>query len=237
MICYIMRYVISLLAAMLFAGCADAKELPRLFEYSDFKEVGEGYVNNGYPPEMIAQKTVNLGKNIDVNARIELTKRRNGYLCIANLADLDVKVFDGDNNGETYAGEFLFVSLSDLDGDGYLDLIVFGVKEIWDEKGDEIIARRPEFKAWRFDPEAKKFANPFGIFDPYSTCRNYYSEITIPEHRIVLPAKYLSSHGPACDRAMIQPENFAKPLTVVYGIRIESDGKASCILNIDGREF
>ena len=230
-----MRNAIAFLMLLLWiAGCANVEKPLPLFTFADLREIPGADLDNGYPPPMTACKALEVAPGMVLPAVLKVTGRRNGSLAIA---DINPRVLDGDDDTEEYVGELLSIYLTDLDGDGFRDLILCGVKEIHAEKVDGVIGYRPELMVWRFDPQRRTFQGPFGIFDPYSTVRDYYGEIPVPENRVVLSEKYRDNLTETRDTAYLHPSNFGQPFKITYGLRKNDSVTMAILLSINGRSF
>src|SRR5713226_3522996 len=70
---------------------------------------------DGMPGEEELTREVVVAPDVKLLAKIEVSAKGNGSLRIANL---DLKVFDGHNDGIYYEHEMLNIDFSDIDGDG-----------------------------------------------------------------------------------------------------------------------
>jgi hypothetical protein len=93
---------------------------------------------DGMPEEKELTREVIIAPNIKLVARIEVSAKGNGSLRIANL---DLKVFDGHEDGAYYEHEMLNIDFSDIDDDGERELVISGIVCFTDEKGDKVLRR------------------------------------------------------------------------------------------------
>ncbi|PYK98422.1 MAG: hypothetical protein DME19_12600 [Verrucomicrobia bacterium] len=93
---------------------------------------------DGMPGELSCEKEINLGRGVKLAAKIEVTAKGNGTLTIGKLK---VAVFDDHNDGAFYEDEMLKTDFVDIDGDGFLDLVLSGIICFTDEKGDKVVSR------------------------------------------------------------------------------------------------
>ena len=92
----------------------------------------------GMPGELSCEKEITLGRGVKLAAKIEVTAKGNGTLTIGKLK---VAVFDDHNDGAFYEDEMLKTDFVDIDGDGFLDLVLSGIICFTDEKGDKVVGR------------------------------------------------------------------------------------------------
>jgi len=97
---------------------------------------------------------VNIGKGIQLKAKIDVTRRGNGGLIIANL---DLKVHDSNPALGLYEDSLLYIDLSDFNADGYRDLIISGRVLYYHEQRDEVLEKENVVFIYMFNPEKKQF--------------------------------------------------------------------------------
>jgi hypothetical protein len=90
------------------------------------------------PEEEALTREVIIAPNIKFVAKIEVSAKHNGSRRIANL---DLKVFDGHDDGAYYENEMLNIDFSDIDGDGKRELVISGIVCFTGEKGDKVLRR------------------------------------------------------------------------------------------------
>lgn len=95
-------------------------------------------LKDGMPGEEGLQREVTLATGVKISAVIEVTAKGNGRLRIGNL---DLKVFDGHNDGIYYENEMLNIDFSDIDGDGKREMLISGIVCFADAKGDKVLRR------------------------------------------------------------------------------------------------
>jgi hypothetical protein len=93
---------------------------------------------DGMPEEEALTREVIIAPNIKFVAKIEVSAKHNGSRRIANL---DLKVFDGHDDGAYYENEMLNIDFSDIDGDGKRELVISGIVCFTGEKGDKVLRR------------------------------------------------------------------------------------------------
>ena len=129
---------------------------PAAFHRYDF----EADANN--PNEEIARKKIIISKNLSFNAVIEVTSKGNGILKVANLKN--VKVYDAHDDGDMYRNTLLTIKFADFDGDGYRDLVIYGITDFYsddDKPREKIQESRPVIRLYRFNPQKREFEELF----------------------------------------------------------------------------
>ena len=132
---------------------------PAAFQRDDF--VSDD--SHGIPMEEIARKKIAVTKNIMFDAVIEVTAKGNGGLDVANLHD--VKVYDAHGDGDLFRNWLLTIKFADFDGDGYQDLVIYGIADYYDEKGKKVLTSRPIIHLYRFNPQKREFEE-FFVYAP-----------------------------------------------------------------------
>jgi len=129
---------------------------PAAFSVHDFMPVGIHGAE-------IACKKVIISNDIAVSAIIRVTPHGNGYLNVANLTSADLSVYR-----YNYRNILLTIKFADFDGDGYRDLVIYGIEDFYGEKDDnheKIRGSRLVIRIYRFTPERRQF-EPFFIYAP-----------------------------------------------------------------------
>jgi len=135
---------------------------PAAFDLHDFRPDK----SRGISGEEIAKKQIVIAPGLVFNAVIEVTSKGNGSLSVANLEW--VRVYDGHNDGAIYRNWLLTVKVADFDGDGYRDLIIYGIEQFYGDKDDrmeKLRGWRPIIRLYRFNPKIHGF-EPFFIYAP-----------------------------------------------------------------------
>jgi hypothetical protein len=99
--------------------------------------------------------TVDIAPGLRLPFRVGITSKGNGALTVGGLS---IRFYDGHQDLKTFAGGCLSHRLSDIDQDGYKDLVFYGTVEQWGEKG-EFLAQRPVVSVFRFSPTTRRFVN------------------------------------------------------------------------------
>lgn len=133
-----------ILTTVAFASAADVT-----LTKNDLKEDPDGI-----PGEQIWEGDLNLGKDMIHHATINVTNKGNGGLKIANLS---LKVYDGHDDANLYKDTMLLVEFTDLNADGYLDLMVTGIYQVTPEKGDGVLDESIVIFMCHFDPKTNEF--------------------------------------------------------------------------------
>ncbi|MPM78269.1 hypothetical protein SDC9_125280 [bioreactor metagenome] len=219
-----LKTIIFCICVLLFPACRDISPANRLLTEEDFTEE----TCHGIQHELIARKKAVIGNDAILDAVVEVSAKGNGLL---RIADIKPKIFDEYDNTEIFTRNPILVCLTDINGDGYQDLLICGVKKVCDDKG-KFLAFRPEFFLWLFQPERKSFDTPFGIFDPYSEVRNYFDEIPLPERRIVLSEKYRLNSNALRDEILLDLTGNGTTDKIAYGLTENASGELCCLLEI-----
>jgi len=103
-----------------------------------------------------ATHTVDLGKGVTATARLALTEKGNGGLTIPGYS---VRVYDAyRGDGVTFKGYLLRCEWKDMNADGYLDLVVSGTAQFWNEKDGHLELEKPISAVLQYDPAKKGFS-------------------------------------------------------------------------------
>ena len=102
----------------------------------------------------VATREIDLGKGVTATARLELTEKGNGGLTIPGYG---LRVYDAHRDGVTFKGYLLQCEWKDMNGDGYLDLIISGIAQFWSEKDGHLEIEKPISTVLQFDPAKKSF--------------------------------------------------------------------------------
>ncbi len=131
------------------------------FFNSDFIENTElGSDNFG---GMKAVKNVEISKDVTFQAEIEVTSKGNGLLKVANLSQ--VKVYDAHHDTGLFRDNLLSVVFSDINSDGFKDLVISGINDVYDDKGT-LIGFHPILHIFMFDSGKNGFKPVFSNIDP-----------------------------------------------------------------------
>ncbi|MEM0967358.1 MAG: hypothetical protein AAGJ81_14520 [Verrucomicrobiota bacterium] len=109
------------------------------------------------PPE---SSTWTIEKNLENNGieysiRFDFTKKGNGT--ISTVENSWVAIYDSHQDLETFKGGLLRQDFHDIDQDGYNDLILAGIKQIWHEEENLVIDEAPVTVVLLFEPKLKGF--------------------------------------------------------------------------------
>lgn len=106
-----------------------------------------------YPNAAIRE--IDLGKGVTATAKFELTEKGNGGL---TLPGYGLRVYDAHRDGVTFKGYLLRCEWKDMNGDGYLDLVVSGTAQFWSEKDGRLEIEKPISTVLQYDPAKKSFS-------------------------------------------------------------------------------
>jgi hypothetical protein len=120
---------------------------------SDFKPAPDNL-----PGEERAERTIEIGPNVKLDAVTDVTVRRNGTLRVANL---QVKILDEYDDGQIYVGGLLHVEFVDISGDGLKDLVITGTIANTGEKETDPVSYSAVTEIYRFRPQEKDFQLTF----------------------------------------------------------------------------
>ncbi len=104
----------------------------------------------------VSVQRVDLGRGLVVDATSDITSKGNGTL---NILNQSLFIYDAHDEGDVYEHGRLNVAFTDLDDDGYRDMVITGVVLYTYETGDDVIADR-EAVTWvyTYEPDANGFA-------------------------------------------------------------------------------
>jgi len=111
----------------------------------------------------VACKKMVVAKGIAYSAMIRITSHGNGDLKIANLDRLHV--YDAHGDGDLFRNWLLTIKFADFDGDGYRDLVIYGIADYYDENGEKVLTSRPIIHLYRFNPQKREFEE-FFVYAP-----------------------------------------------------------------------
>lgn len=115
----------------------------------------------------IAYKKIAISNDITFDAVIEVSSHGNGSLTIANLKN--IKVY---NSGGKFRNTLLNIKFADFDGDGYRDLIIYGIEDFYGEKDDNLKTIRGSrliIHLYRFNPKQRRFETIFKYAPDWKT--------------------------------------------------------------------
>lgn len=110
--------------------------------------------DEGSPGSRAWRGEVAIHKDVVTNASIEVTSKGNGTLDILNLS---LRVYDSHDDANLYKDRMLLIEFTDLNEDGYLDLMVTGIYQVTPEKGDGIVEESILVFMCHFDPKTTEF--------------------------------------------------------------------------------
>lgn len=100
-----------------------------------------------------ATRDIEIGKGLVASAKFSITEKGNGGLEVPGLG---LRVYDAQRDGVTFSGYLLRCEWKDVNGDGYLDLVVSGTAQYWRENGSLEI-EKPITAVAHFDPARRLF--------------------------------------------------------------------------------
>jgi hypothetical protein len=101
-----------------------------------------------------ATHEIDLGKGVSITGRFELTEKGNGGLVIPGYG---LRVYDAQRDGVTFKGYLLRCEWKDMNGDGYLDLVVSGIAQYWNDKDGHLDLEKPISAVLHYVPAQKSF--------------------------------------------------------------------------------
>lgn len=104
------------------------------------------------PGEMRFERTYDLGQGRTMPVVVEVTTKGNGMMRALNV---EVPVYDVHNDGNLFRNWLLNVELADLDGDGFKDLIIFGIVDNTDEKSGRVVSSMSVTAIFHYDSARK----------------------------------------------------------------------------------
>jgi len=113
----------------------------------------------------MATREIDLGKGVSITARFELTEKGNGGLTIPGYG---LRVYDAHRDGITFKGYLLRCEWKDMNGDGYLDLVVSGTAQFWSEKDGRLELEKTISAVFHYVPAQKCFTRVTGSAEIYS---------------------------------------------------------------------
>ena len=116
-----------------------------------------GPVKGGMEGEQSWERTIELGKDVSLPAKLEVTAKGNGILEVGNLK---LKVYDGHDDGAYYDNDLLNVEFVDVTRDGYKDLVVSG-DVLYTGDDDQVKSVEPVVFLYVFVPEQKQFVQTY----------------------------------------------------------------------------
>lgn len=110
--------------------------------------------DEGIPGSSAWHGEITLNKDVVTNASMYVTSKGNGGLEILNLS---LKVYDAHDDEGLYQDHMLLIEFTDLNEDGYLDLMITGIYLITPEKGDGVLEESVVVFMCHFDPKTNQF--------------------------------------------------------------------------------
>ncbi|MFK7790444.1 MAG: hypothetical protein AB8C95_13240 [Phycisphaeraceae bacterium] len=100
------------------------------------------------------QGEIEIHKDVVTNASIGVTSKGNGTL---NVLNLSLRVYDSHDDTNLYKDAMLLVEFTDLNEDGYLDLMVTGIYQVTPEQRDGVLEEHVVVFMCHFDPKTNAF--------------------------------------------------------------------------------
>lgn len=133
-------------------GDAQIRTLPEI-------EIRKDQLTNAEEPNYQAWKgEIRLGQDVSFPARLEVNSKGNGLLGICNL---NLKVYDDHDDGRLYEGSLLRTVFTDLDEDGFRDLIISGRVLHTHEKSGQTESAEDVVFVYMFKPGTKQFRETY----------------------------------------------------------------------------
>jgi hypothetical protein len=109
----------------------------------------------GMPETDILNIKFPVNSNTSLKGTFSITSKGNGVLTISGL---NIRIYDAHSDGIIFADYLLHNEATDIDQDGYNDLVVWGTAILSDEEEREI-TRVPVKAIFRFNPKTMKLEN------------------------------------------------------------------------------
>jgi predicted enzyme involved in methoxymalonyl-ACP biosynthesis len=147
------------LAMMVFSSVADVTVTKDLLE-QDAEDI---------PGASSWEDTIEIHKDVLTNARIEVTSKGNGTLEVLNLS---LRIYDSHDDTGVYKDQMLLIEFTDLNEDGYLDLMVTGIYHVTPEQRDGVLEEHVVVFMCHFEPKTNQFKKiyqqmPVGLEDRF----------------------------------------------------------------------
>lgn len=140
-------------AVVLFGALLSSFGWAQVIHIEEFKAA-----KDGMPGEQEYRKEIEIGPDVKLQARVDVTVRRNGTLTIANL---ELRVLDEYDDGAVYVGGLLHVEFVDITGDGFKDLVITGTVVHTGEKETDPRSYEAVTSIYVFDPKKRQFRLAF----------------------------------------------------------------------------
>jgi len=102
------------------------------------------------PGERHFERPYDLGRGRSMPIIVDVTAKGNGVMRALNA---EFPVYDMHDDGNLFRNGLLTVELADLDGDGFKDLIVFGVVDFTEEKSGRVTSGQSLVAVFHYDPD------------------------------------------------------------------------------------
>ncbi|WP_125719009.1 hypothetical protein [Pseudoalteromonas rubra] len=112
-------------------------------------------INASYPEDVQIRKELNIGHDINVPIEFSITSKGNGGFSLPGL--FLVRLYDQHDDGSYFKSGLLRNELIDLDGDGYNELLFWGIAVKTGDESEKTLGETPVVAILKYDIKSKAF--------------------------------------------------------------------------------